>query len=94
LVLSSPTLMIHRHMNLKFTLCSCPILMKLEFSRQSLEKYSNIKFHEIPSSGSRVVPLGQTDRRTDTAKLIVAFSNFANEHKNFFNIMSFLMRRA
>jgi len=34
--------------------------MKLEFSRQIFEKY--IKFHENPSSGSRVVPRGQTNR--------------------------------
>jgi len=39
--------------------------MKLEFSRQIFEKYSNIKFHENPSSGSRVVPFGRTERRTD-----------------------------
>jgi len=32
----------------------CQILMKLEFSQQIFEKYSNIKFHENPSSGSRV----------------------------------------
>jgi len=38
--------------------------MKLEFSRQIFEKYSNIKFHENSSSGSRVVPRGRTDRRT------------------------------
>jgi hypothetical protein len=31
---------------------SCQILMKLEFSRQIFEKYSNMKFHENPSSGS------------------------------------------
>ena len=30
--------------------------MKLEFSGQVFEKYSNIKFHEYPASGSRVVP--------------------------------------
>jgi len=36
--------------------------MKLEFSRQLFEKYSNIKFHKNPSSGSRVVPWGRTDR--------------------------------
>jgi len=30
--------------------------MGLEFSRQIFEKCSNIKFHEHPSSGSRVVP--------------------------------------
>ena len=34
------------------TLYSCPILMKLAYSRQILEKYSNVKFHENPSSGA------------------------------------------
>jgi len=38
--------------------------MKLEVSRQILEKSANIKFHENPSSGSRVVPGGRTDRQT------------------------------
>jgi hypothetical protein len=56
----------------------CHILMKLEFSRHVLEKYSNIKFYGNPSSGSRVVPCG----RTDMPKLIVAFRNFANAPKN------------
>jgi hypothetical protein len=37
------------------------ILMKLEFSRQIFEKVSNITFHQNPSSGSRVVPRGQTE---------------------------------
>jgi hypothetical protein len=39
--------------------------MKLEFSEQFLEKHSNIEFHENPSSGSCVVPVGRTDRQTD-----------------------------
>jgi len=52
--------------------------MNLEISRPIFEKYSKIKFRENPSSGSRVVPCGQTDIRTDMAKLIVAFRNFAN----------------
>jgi hypothetical protein len=43
--------------------------MKLEFSRQSFEKCSNIKFHENPPSGNRVVP---ADRQTDV-KTIVTF---------------------
>jgi hypothetical protein len=44
---------------------SCPILIKLEFSRQILDKqYTDIKFHEDPSSGSRFVPCGQTDGQT------------------------------
>jgi len=42
---------------------SCPILMK--FSRQVFEKYSNIRFNYIPSSGSRIIPYGQPDGRTD-----------------------------
>jgi len=57
---------------------SCRILMKLEFCRQCFEKYSNIKYHKNPSSGSRVVPCGQTDGQTDITKLIVAFRDFAN----------------
>jgi len=46
-------------------LYSCPILMKFEFSRQILEKYSNIKFYENPSSASPVVPFGWTDRHDE-----------------------------
>ena len=42
-----------------------------------LKKSSNIKFHENPSSGSRVYPFRRTDRRTDRVKLIVACGNFA-----------------
>jgi len=52
--------------------------MKLEFSRRVFERYSNIKFHENPYSGGRVVPCGQTDGPTFITKLIVAFRNFAN----------------
>jgi hypothetical protein len=39
--------------------------MKLEVSRKIFEESSNIKFHENPSSGSRVVLCDRTDRRTD-----------------------------
>jgi hypothetical protein len=39
------------------------IVMKLEFCRKILEKYSNIKFHSKPSGGIRVVPCGRTDRQ-------------------------------
>jgi len=61
--------------------------MKLEFYRQILDKYSNIKFYEIPSGGNRVVHAdgrmeGQTNGRTDMTKLKVAFRNFANGPKN------------
>jgi hypothetical protein len=36
----------------------------LEFSRQILEKYCSIKFHENMYSESGVVPSGRTDRQT------------------------------
>ena len=52
--------------------------MKIEFSRQLNEKYSNIKFHKNPSIGSRVVPCGWTGGQADITKLIVAFRNFAS----------------
>ena len=39
--------------------------MQLEFSRQMFEEYSNIKFHENPSSGSRTVLCGQTDEQNN-----------------------------
>jgi len=40
--------------------------MILEFSRQILnKKYPNTKFHDNPSSGSRVVSCVRTDRLTD-----------------------------
>ena len=38
--------------------------MKLQFSQQIFEKYSNIRLHKNPFSGSRVVPRGQTDGQT------------------------------
>jgi hypothetical protein len=52
--------------------------MKLEFSQQIFEKSPNIKFNQNPSSGSRVVPCGQTDM----TKLNVAIRNFVNVPKN------------
>jgi hypothetical protein len=61
------------------------ILMKLKFSQQIFENYSNTKFHENPSSGSRDVLCGRigrrTDRRKDMMKLIFAFRNFAKAPK-------------
>jgi len=49
------------------------------------EKYSNVTFHENPSSRSRVVSCGQTDGRTDMTKLIVVFRNFTHAPKNVHN---------
>jgi len=56
---------------------SCQILIKFRFLRQVFKKYSNIKFHENPSSGSRVVPCGWTDKTK-----LVAFRNFARAPLN------------
>jgi hypothetical protein len=51
--------------------------MKTEFSGQSLEKSSNVKFNENPSSGSRIVPYGQNDLRTDrNDEANICFSQF------------------
>ena len=48
------------------SLCKIRVILvsfqwNLSFSRQIFEKSSDIKFHENPSSGSRVVPCGRTD---------------------------------
>ena len=75
---------------IKYVYCSsCNVsvilvsLMKLEFSQQVLEKYSDIKFHENPSSGSRVVPCGRTDGRTDRHdEANSRFPNLANAPEN------------
>jgi hypothetical protein len=58
--------------------------MKLEISRHIFQKYSNIKFHENPFSGSRVVPCGWTDGQADMTKLTVVSRNFANAPKRYF----------
>ena len=55
--------------------------MKLELFGQIFEKkYSNVKFHENPSGGSRVFPCEQTN----TTKLTVAFRSFANAPNNWY----------
>ena len=59
-------------------LYSSSILMRFELSRQSFIKCSNIKFQENPSSGSRVVPCGQTDRYVEAN---IDFLNFTNAAK-------------
>jgi len=64
--------------------------MRPEFSRQIFEKYSNVKFHADPFSGSRVVPCGGadgptnrgTDGQKDMTMLIIAFGNFVNAPKD------------
>jgi hypothetical protein len=63
--------------------------MKLEFSQQIFEKYSDIEFYEYLSSMNRVIFWGRmngqtdTDRQRDMTRLIVAFHNFAKASKNY-----------
>jgi len=47
--------------------------MKIEFSRQIFEKYSNIKFHENSASESRVFPRGRTERHDEANNRISQF---------------------
>ena len=70
---------------------SCQIIMTLKFSLHVFEKYPDVKFHDNPSSESRVVPSGQTDRWTDITKVIVAFRNFATR-LNMANVITFIIR--
>jgi hypothetical protein len=49
--------------------------MKLLFYRQTIEKYSCIKFHENPSSGKRVVSWGPTGRHDETNIRVSQFAN-------------------
>jgi len=46
-------------------------------SSREFRKYSNMRFYENPSSGSREVPCGRTDGQTDMTNLTVTFRNFA-----------------
>jgi len=39
--------------------------MDIDLSGKIFEKYSNIKIHANPSSGSRVVPCRRTDRQIE-----------------------------
>jgi hypothetical protein len=75
-------------LHVKYTSYSCQMLMKYDFfSVDFLKILKCKKFYENPPSGSRFVPCGQTDGRTngqkEVAKLIVAFRNFANVPKRF-----------
>ena len=51
--------------------------MKLGFSRQIFEQFSNITFHKDPSCWGRAV----SDGRTDMAELIPTFRNVTNAPK-------------
>jgi hypothetical protein len=57
--------------------------MKIKFSLQILEKFTNCKLHENPSDGSQVVPNGRTAGQTDRHdEANDHFSQFANVPQN------------
>ena len=56
---------------------SWDILMKTEFSQQIFEKYSNIKCHVNPSSGSRDVPNETADRHDEANSCFLQFCEHA-----------------
>jgi hypothetical protein len=54
---------------------SFQISKEFEFLWHIFEKFSDIKFYEIPSNGSRIIPLGRTDRHAHMTELIIGFQN-------------------
>jgi len=70
----------HFGLHVNYPLCLSQFV-RHEFSRHVLEKESNVKYHEKPSSGSRIFLYGRTDGQTDMSKLRAAFRNFANAPK-------------
>jgi len=50
---------------------------KPQFSQQIFEKYSNVKFHESPSSESRFVSCGRTER----------YDEVNSRYRNFVNVV-------
>jgi hypothetical protein len=61
--------------------------MKVEFSWQIFEKFSNFELYENPHTGSRVVPCGQMDGQTAMKKLVVTYHIFVNMPKCLLDVM-------
>ena len=54
--------------------------MKIEFSRQFFEKYTNITFHKNWESSCSMRKEGGADGQKDMTMLIAVFRNFAKVH--------------
>jgi hypothetical protein len=67
--------------------------MKLEYSRQIFEKYPNIKFHENPSNGSRVVPCGRTCRHDEANSRFLQFCEGAQKLRWFMYLSVSVMQQ-
>jgi hypothetical protein len=59
-------------LHVKYPLCLPDSNETLTFSTE-LKKYSNVKFHENPFSGSRVIPGGRTDEHDEINNRISQF---------------------
>jgi len=67
---------------------SCRIWIKLEISQQIFENFSNIKFHENPCSGSRVVPCGWTDGHDEAESRFFAILREASKKRRAYSKVS------
>ena len=83
--------------NVKTSSCKVPVILvwfewNLNIFRQIFVKRWNTKTLQGHYGGSRIVPFGSTDGRTDeqtdTTKLIVAFLNFANAPRKLMQVFS------
>ena len=64
------TIQRHISLNMKMSLCKLPVILvrvhrNLNFLDRFWEKIQIPKFHQNPSSGSRVVPSGRVDGRKE-----------------------------
>ena len=66
-------------LHVKYPVFLSYFIIKLEFSRQIFEKYSDIKLHDNTSSGSRVVPCGRAAGQPYVTKVISRFSQFCDQ---------------
>jgi len=55
--------------------------MKPDFSVHIFEKYTNIKFYKNPSSGSRAVPCGRTDRQDESNSRFSQFCESSSKRR-------------
>ena len=80
-ILIFPTIFLWNMFHGKSNACKVPVMRvrfwsNLNFLDTFSKKCSNTKFNENQFNGSRILPCGHSDGRTDITKLIVVLSNF------------------
>jgi hypothetical protein len=78
--------------NVYLTSCKVPhyssqILMTVEFCGQIFKKYSNIKFHSNPSSGSRFLTCRQTDSHDEANGHFLNFVNMLKKLSHGYHVI-------